>query len=105
MHALEERRVHAAVGEAALGAVLVVDRREQVCVRPHVRHDREDALGAADVDEEIVHEGHAALGTPCVPRGAEAIGGNPHGLHRNEDIRPTDSKVEVLHRGSRRTVV
>ena len=83
MDALEERRVHAAVGEAALRAGLVVDGREEVGVRPHVRHDREDPLRAPHVDEEIVHEGHAAVGARCVPRGAEAIGGHPHGLHRH----------------------
>ena len=47
----------AAVGEAALGPLLVVDRREQVRRREHVAQREEHALGAAHVDEEVVHEG------------------------------------------------
>ena len=48
--------MHVPVREAALGALLVVDRGVDVGVRPDVAHGEEDALGAAQVQQEIVHE-------------------------------------------------
>ena len=38
-----------------LCAVLVVDRREHVRVRPEVAHLEEDAVRAAHAHEEVVH--------------------------------------------------
>jgi hypothetical protein len=55
-HALQERRAHRAVREAPLGALLVVDRGEQVGLREQVAECQEDALGTAHVDEEVVHQ-------------------------------------------------
>ena len=54
---LQERRVERAVGEAALGPVLVVDGREEVGLREQVAQGEEDALRPAHVDEEVVHQG------------------------------------------------
>ena len=48
--------------EAPLGAVLVVDRREHVGVRPQVADLEEDAVGAAHAHEEVVHERDAPRG-------------------------------------------
>src|SRR3954465_12964933 len=45
-----------AVGETALGAGLVVDRAEDVGLGPRVADRREDALGPAQVEKEIVDE-------------------------------------------------
>ena len=46
----------AAVGEAALGALLVVDRREDVGVRPQVADLQEDAVRTADAHQEVVDQ-------------------------------------------------
>ena len=51
-----------AVREPALGAVLVVDGREDVGVRPQVAHLEEHAVGAAHAHEEVVHERDALWG-------------------------------------------
>jgi hypothetical protein len=48
--------VDVAVGEPALGAVLVVDGGEHVGLRPHAADSLEHALGAAHVEQEVVHE-------------------------------------------------
>ena len=45
-----------AVRETALGALLVVDGREHVGLRPELAHRQEDALRAAQVEQEIVNE-------------------------------------------------
>src|SRR3954451_22497436 len=45
-----------AVGETALGAGLVVDRGEDVGLGPRVADRREDALGPAQVEKEVVDE-------------------------------------------------
>ena len=45
-----------AVREAALRALLVVDGGEDVGVRPRVADRREDALRAAEVEQEVVDE-------------------------------------------------
>ena len=50
--------MHVAVREPALGALLVVDRGVDVGVRPDVAHGEEDALRAAQVEQEIVNERH-----------------------------------------------
>ena len=55
----------AAVGEAPLGPVLVVDRREEVGRREHVAQREEHPLGAAHIDQEVVHERDPR---PCWPR-------------------------------------
>ena len=57
---LEERRVHVPVREATVGAVLVVDRREDVSVRPHLAQLQEHPVGAAQAHEKVVNEGHSA---------------------------------------------
>ena len=46
-------------GEAALRPVLVVDGGEHVRVRPGVADRGEDALRAAQVEQEVVHESDA----------------------------------------------
>ena len=53
---LQERRLRLAVLEAPLGALGVVDGREDVRVRPRVADRREDALRAAEVEQEVVDE-------------------------------------------------
>ena len=56
-----------AVGEAALGAALVVDRREHVGLRPEVAHLEEHAVRAPHAHEEVVDQCRAQLGPPCRP--------------------------------------
>ncbi len=55
--ALQVGGVHRAVREAALGPLLVVDRREEVRLREEVAESEEDALCPAHVHEEVVHQG------------------------------------------------
>ena len=57
--ALQERGVDRAVREPTFGAVLVVDRGEDVGVRPRVADRREHPLGAAEVQQEVVDQGDA----------------------------------------------
>ena len=75
--ALEERGVHVPVREPPLGALLVVHRGVDVGVRPDIAHGEEDALGAAQVQQEIVHERHAqafrGLGTPAIERHRDRV--------------------------------
>jgi hypothetical protein len=59
VQALEKGRARPAGGEAPLGAGLVVDRGEDVGLRPGVAHRREHALRAAEVEQEVVDEGDA----------------------------------------------
>ncbi len=54
--ALQARRVHPAMGEASLGAPLVVDRGEQIRVRVELAELQEDPLGSAEVEQEVVNE-------------------------------------------------
>ena len=56
---LEERGARGAVREAGLGPLLVVDRGEDVGLRPGVADGREHALRPAQVEQEVVHERHA----------------------------------------------
>ena len=42
--------------EPALGPLLVVDGGEDVGVGPHLAQLEEDALGAAQIEQEVVHE-------------------------------------------------
>ena len=68
--ALQERGVDTAVREAALRALLVVDGREDVGVRPQVADLQEDAVRAADAHQEVVDQG--GLSCPLLrthPRG------------------------------------
>jgi hypothetical protein len=51
--------VDLAVGEAPLGAVLVVDRRVDVGVRPDVAHGQEHALRPADIEQKVMDERNA----------------------------------------------
>jgi hypothetical protein len=55
--ALQVGRLELAVGEAALGALLVVDRGEEVGLREEVAEREKDALCPAHVHEEVVHQG------------------------------------------------
>jgi hypothetical protein len=63
-HALEERRARLAVGEPALRPARVVDGGEDVRVGPRLAQRREDPLGSAEVEQEVVDErdagGHEA---------------------------------------------
>jgi hypothetical protein len=44
------------MGESTLGALLVVDGRVDVGVRPHLADGHERPLGSADVEQEVVDE-------------------------------------------------
>ena len=66
-HPLKERGVDVAVREAGLGALLVVDGREHVRLRPEVAHLQEHAVRAAHADQEVVNQCRAWLGPPCRP--------------------------------------
>jgi hypothetical protein len=67
MQALKERGVDAPAGEPALGSVLVVDRGVDVGVAPHRAQLGEHALGAAHVEQEVVHERNARWVLPGGP--------------------------------------
>ena len=67
---LQERGLRVAVGEPALGALLVVDGGEDVGLRPGVADRREHALGAPQVEQEVVNQRNtphrrAILRTAC----------------------------------------
>src|SRR5262249_13448746 len=58
----QERGARSARREAPLGAALVVDGGEHVGLRPGVADRREDPLGAAQVEQEVVNERDAHRG-------------------------------------------
>ena len=80
--ALQERGVDLAVREPTFGAALVVDRGEDVGVRPRVADRREHPLGAAQVQQEVVDErdagwpssGECKNSAPAPPSGRLASG-------------------------------
>ena len=55
---LQEAGVDVALGEAALGAGLVVDRREHVGLGVEIADRAEDPLGSAQVEQEVVNKGN-----------------------------------------------
>src|SRR5439155_25224272 len=59
---LQERGADVARCEAALRAALVVDRRVDRRLRIELAEREEDALGAAQVEQEVMDERDAALG-------------------------------------------
>ena len=76
-------RPRRAVGEPALGALLVVDGGEDVGLRPGVADRREHALGAAEVEQEVVDEGDA--GGHGEPASLRRLGAQPVAARRLKD--------------------